>query len=290
MTDTLKKGFNLLKDAIAERGKDRAAHLAAGVAYYAVFSLTPLLIVVIAIAGVILNEDTVQNQIISEIERAVGPESAEMIQSAITSAAEAATSPVAALISGVTILLGAVGLFRGFQTSLNMIWDVEPESISGLEGVLAKAKKMLKPVVVVFAAGFLLIAFILLNGLAAVLSTYFSDIVGNFALVSQLISLVVSLGVLTLLFAAIYRVLPEVDIPWSDLWVGAVITAVLFVVGQFFIGLYLLQSSTASLYGAASSLIVVFVWIYYSAQIFLFGAEITKVYARQYGSMRDTEA
>ncbi len=284
----LKAVVNLLRRTVEEWGKDGAAGWAAGLAYYAIFSLAPALIIVIAIAGLVFGEEEVQQQIVAQVETAVGKASADLVQTMIEGLREQQRSGVAATVVGVvTLVLGSIGAFGHLHGALNAIWGMHLEVRSGLGSVLFFVKRSVLSFAIVASAAFLLVLFVILNSALSVLRNYLAGVSPEVGSVLPAPNLFVSLIAITVLFAIIYRYLPDVDIRWRDVWLGAFLTAWLFILGQFFIGLYLGTSSIASIYGAAGSIIAILLWVYYSAQIFMLGAEFVKVYTRTYGSHRD---
>jgi membrane protein len=275
--------LNLLKQTFSEWNEDRAPQLAAALAYYTIFSMAPLLVIIIAIAGLVFGQEAAQNQIVGQIQGMVGQEGATFIQSMLQNANKPAQGVFATIVGLVTLLLGAAGVFGQMKAALNVIWNVEPEKVSGVAGVVKAIKNQLLNFGMVLGIGFLLLVSLVLS--AAITA------VGNIAVdagisegIWHIVEIVVSFGVITLLFAAIYKVLPDTEITWHDVLIGAAMTSLLFTVGKWLLGLYLGRSSVASPYGAAGSLVVLLVWIYYSAQILFLGAEFTQVYANTYGS------
>jgi membrane protein len=277
----IKPIFSLLKEAFQEWNDDDALDLGAALAYYTIFSIAPLLVVVIAIAGFAFGREAVQGQLVGQIEGLVGRQGAEAIQTMVANAGHHGSGVLATVIAVVTILFGATGVFGQLQKTLNKIWDVQPKPGLGVKGLL-KARALAFGMIV--GVGFLLLVSLVVSAALTAVGTYFSGRFPGGAVLLRILSEVVSFAVITLLFAMLYRVLPDVEISWQDVWAGSAFTAVLFTLGKYLIGLYLGHSSVASVYGAAGSLVVVLLWIYYSSQILFFGAEFTQVYARRYGS------
>ncbi len=277
-----RRTFSLLKETFQEWQDDKCARLAAALAYYTVFSLAPLLIIVIAIVGAIFGEQAARGEIVEQIGDLVGREGAEFIQTAIENADRPdANGGLASLVSIVIILFGASGVFTQLQDSLNTIWEVKPKEGQGVKGLV---QKRLLSFGAVFGIGFLLLLSLLASAILSAVSAYLSDLLPAVGSLWYLVNFLLSFGIITLLFAMIYKFLPDVRIQWSDVWIGAAITAFLFVIGNYLLGLYLSTGALGSAYGAAGSLIVLLAWIYYSAQILFFGAEFTHVYTRHYGS------
>jgi len=279
----LKEFFSLLKETGSEWKEDNASRLAAALAYYTIFSLAPLLLLVISLVGFITSKHTIEGEIYGQIADLVGQESANSIRDIVENVNQAGGGTFATIVGLVTLIFGATGVFGQLQGSLNTIWDVKPKPGGGLVGMI---RARLLSFAMVPAIGFLLLVSLVVDAILAAGSNYLQDLFPSqvYVTVLQIVSLVVSIGVITALFMLIYRVLPDAQIAWSDVWIGAFATALLFTIGRVAIGLYLGHSSTASAYGAAGSLIVILLWIYYSAQLLFLGAEFTQVYARRYGS------
>jgi len=272
--------FGLLKDSFKEWGEDKASRLGAALAYYTIFSIGPLLVVVIAIAGFVFGEEAASGQIVDTIGGVVGESGATMIQEMVKSANKPGAGTIAGVIGLLTLLLGAAGLFGQLKDALNTIWGVQPKPGLGIMGMLRKNVLSFGMVV---GTGFLLLASLVVNAALAALADFLVDKLPGGPLLWQIVNYAISLGVVTLLFALIFKVLPDVNIPWGIVWVGAAVTAFLFVVGQVALGFYFGISDPGSAFGAAGSLVIILVWIYYSAQILFFGAEITQVNSRLRG-------
>jgi len=281
------KGFlELAKQTFSEWNEDKAPQLAAALAYYTIFSIAPLLIIVIGIAGLVFGQEAVRGQIVGQIQGMVGQQGAELIQTMIQNASRPAAGVLATIIGFVTLLAGAAGVFSQMKSTLNQIWDVPPkQGPGGIKGILAAIKQQFISFTMVLGVGFLLLVSLVLSAGLQAAGKFLGDRFGISSGIWEIVNFVVSFGVITLLFAAIYKVLPDLKIAWRDVWIGAAVTALLFTIGKWLIGLYLGHSSTASSYGAAGSLVILLLWIYYSAQILFLGAEFTQVYARKHGSM-----
>ena len=276
---------NLLKLSYQEWKEDKASRLSAALAYYTIFSLAPLLIIVIAITGLFWQQEAVQEQVMNQIQSLVGVEGARFVSDLLTSASNPAKGITATIIGIITLILGALGVFNELNNALNTIWEVKEEETKGfLQSIQTIIFDRFLSFTMSLGIGFLLLVSLVISaGLSAVQET-----LGNaFPLsevILQLINLVISIGVVTILFALIYKFLPDAEIAWGDVWLGAFVTAVLFSLGKLLIGIYLGNSAIASSFGAAGSLVLLLVWIYYSAQVLFFGAEFTEVYANNYGS------
>jgi membrane protein len=252
--------------------------MAAALAYYAVFSIAPILIIIISIAGFFFGEQAVQGEIVDQIQGIIGADAAQIIQSALQNISSTGSGTLAATISIVTLVWAASNLFGQLQLALNTIWHVRPEETRGVLAFLSR--RALAILMVVALAVFLLISLVTVTIISA-LSEFLVDIVPGLVAGLPLIDLGVSLLLMTLVFAVVYRVLPNVSLTMGNVLPGAALTAVLFAAGKYLIGLYLRNASYQSTYGAAGSLVVLLVWVYYSAQILLFGAEFTKIYTRR---------
>ncbi|MEO8607547.1 MAG: YihY/virulence factor BrkB family protein [Chloroflexota bacterium] len=273
--------FSLLKETIQEWNNDKAPRLAAALAYYTAFSIAPLLIVAIAIASAIFSQEAVRGQLDNQIQGVVGMQAADAIQQMIANSSRDSTGVIASVIGVITLLLGAAGLFGQLQDALNTVWGVPPRPNRGIIGTI---KDRFISFAMVLGIGFLLLVSLVISTVLSALNGWVTGMLPGAEFLAQLLNFAVSFGVVTLLFAAIYKVLPDTPIEWSDVWIGAAVTALLFTIGKFLLGLYLGNSTIASSYGAAGSFVVLLVWIYYSAQILLLGAEFTQVYARRHGS------
>ncbi|MEM8808156.1 MAG: YihY/virulence factor BrkB family protein [Cyanobacteria bacterium P01_G01_bin.38] len=280
---SIKRIWRLLKETFKEWSDDKASRLAAALAYYTMFSLAPLLVIVIAIAGFFFDKAAVQAQLTQQIQSLVGSEGAAFAQTALENANTPgeSTSLIASLISVVLLLIGATGVFGQLQESLNVVWNVEAKPGNAAQGFV---RKRLLSFAMLLTIGFLLMVSLVLSAGLAALSTYLSGLLPGIDALWQLLNIVLSLAIVTVMFALLYKYVPDVKINWDDVWIGSFITALLFTVGKFLLGLYLGNSGFSSTYGAAGSVIIILAWVYYSAQILFFGAELTQVYARRYGS------
>lgn len=274
--------LQLLKDTFAEWREDKASRLAAALSYYTILALPPILLIVVAIVGLVWGRQGVEQAIVARASGLVGGEAGELIAEMVAGAFGDRGSGILATVLGVVALLfSATGAFVQLQESLNTIWEVTPRHDRGILETL-KARGLSFGLLAVIAL-LLLVSLVISAGLA-VAGKYLDDLMPGMLPLAQVLSLVMLFAVITLLFALIYRYLPDVEIRWRDAWIGAAFTALLFTVGEYLIGLYLGRSSTASAYGAAGALVVLLLWVYYSAQILFLGAEFTQVYARRFGS------
>jgi membrane protein len=272
------KLFKVFKTAGTDWSNDKAPRLGAALAYYTVFSIAPLIIIVIAIAGLWLEPKMASQQIFSEISGLVGTKGAETIQSMLVAANKPREGTMATIIAVVTLVLGASGVFIQLQDALNSIWEVRQQPHQGIMGFI---KTRILSFTMILTVGFLLLVSLVLSAGIAAAGKYFGG--GSMAGVWSAVNFLVSFGVIVVLFALMFKFLPDVKVPWSDVWVGAVVTALLFVVGKYLLGVYLGRSATESTYGAAGSMVVVLLWVYWSSQILFFGAELTQAFSYEMG-------
>ena len=277
----MKSAFNLLKETFADFSQDKATRLAAALAYYAVFSLAPLLVIAIGIAGLVLGRQAVQGQLMTQISGAVGDQAAGLIQTMIQNTSKPSAGITATVIGFVILLFGASGVFGQLKDALNTVWEVAPKP--GRPFVRTLADRIV-PFIMVLGIGFLLLVSLAISAALSVAARFLGSAVGQTALVGQVVNFVFFFLVSALLFAMLFKVLPDAEIQWRDVWVGALFTSLLFSIGRLLLGLYLGRAGVASPYGAAGSLVVLLLWIYYSSQILLLGAEFTQVYAKRYGA------
>jgi membrane protein len=282
-----KAALQVVTGAAKEFSEDKAPRLGAALAYYTIFSIAPLLVITIAIVGVVFHKEAAQGMIDDQLAHLIGKQGGEAIQSMIKGAGDKKnTGIVASIIGFVVLLFGASGVFIQLKDALNTIWNVEPEKQAG--GVMGFIKTRFLSFGLVLAVGFLLLV-------SLVISTVLSGVgkfLGGIAFLTPVLGILnfaISFGVITGLFAMLFKWLPDVKLRWKDVLLGAAITSFLFTIGKSLIGMYLGKSSVTSAYGAAGSLVVLLIWIYYSAQILFFGAELTQVYTRRYGSLFDPE-
>jgi len=270
----------LIKEAASEWSRDRAPRLGAALAYYTVFSLVPFLVVVIAVIGLVFGEEAAQSAILSQIAELVGEQTAAAIKDMIQRADQPSTGLFATGLAVATLLLGASGVFGQLQDALNTVWGVEPKEGRGVWGFI---KDRFLSFVAVLGTGFLLLVSLILSSALAAFGKWFGALLPLPETVLQFMNFAVSFVIITGLFALIFKILPDAKVAWRDVWIGAALTSALFTIGKFALGLYLGKSNVASAYGAAGSLVLVLLWVYYSAQILLYGAEFTQVYANRIG-------
>ncbi|MBZ0291922.1 MAG: YihY/virulence factor BrkB family protein [Anaerolineae bacterium] len=278
----IKQSFELLKTTFTEWNEDHAPRMAAALAYYTAFSLAPLLVVVIAIVGFIYSDGTARSEIIRQVQSTMGADAADMVNSLIEQGFSPGEGIISTIIGLVTLVLGAMGVFGQLQGALNTIWEADEKPREG--GILGLVRDKLLSFGMILVIGFLLLVSLVISTVLASVHTFLSGLLPSTQTIFQIVSFLISFGITTLLFGLIYKVLPDIEVSWRDVWVGAAFTSLLFSIGRYLLGWYLGNSSTASAYGAAGSFVIILLWIYYSAQILLFGAEFTQVYSRQHGS------
>ncbi len=284
MLNAPKQIWVVLRGTVQEWNDDHAAMHAAALAFYTVFSIAPVLVIAVAVAGLVIGQSTVQHRLLDQLGSVVGPDAQPLVQQMLQQTARPSSSALATVIGLVTIFVGASGAFVQLQQSLNMIWGAAPRQGRGLYYLIRD--RALSFGMVLGIGMLLLLSFFASIALSAVLTFFASRLPLDFVQNGHLIDLGISFVVTTLLFAAIYKVLPDVQIGWRDVWVGAAVTSLLFGLGKVGFSVYLARSSLSSTYGAAGAFVAILVWIYYSAMLLLFGAEFTQVYARTYGSHR----
>jgi membrane protein len=262
-----------LKELAREYWANRPMELAAALSYYTLLSLAPLVLMAVAVAGLIFERATVEGRIVAEIRQLVGIEGSEVVQTVLRHASDPEKSARSVVIGIAVLLLGATTVFVQLQSSLNRIWNVEERPQASVLWVLVKERML--SLAMVLAVGFLLLVSLLVSAAVAAFGETSLGGLSDAAVVLEGLNVLVSLVVVTLLFAMIFKVMPDAPVAWRDVWVGAIITAVLFTIGKSLIGLYLGRSSIGSPYGAAGSLVVMTVWVFYASMIVFFGAELT---------------
>jgi membrane protein len=275
----LRSWWPLLVESFNDWMEDRALRFSAALAYYSIFSLAPLVIIALSVAGLVFGEQAARGELFGQIEWLLGPKAAAEIQTIIQASSDKPKSLIATLVGIVTLLIGASGVFGQLKDALNAIWGVR---LKPGVGIIASVKDYLLSLSMVIALGFLLIISLLLSAALHAINNYMTGMLPLPSFVAPTAGLV-SIALLTVLFGLIYKVLPDVEIGWRDVWIGAGVTAILFTIGKSLIGLYLGTSSVASSFGAAGALILILMWVYYSTTVFLLGAEFTKVFARRFG-------
>jgi membrane protein len=272
--------WRLLKETFLKWHRAQASQLAAALAFYAVLSLAPTIVIVMAITGWVFGEEAVEGKIVEQTQDWVGEQAAEFIQSVIVSASKFSAGATATLMGIATLLFGATRLFAQLHVALNQLWDVRLKPGRAVKGFL---RTRLLAFVMVLGIGFFLLAFLMMSATLTAVSKLLSELLPIPAHI-RLMDFLISFVIITCLFAVIYKVLPDVKIAWRDVWVGSAVTSLLLTLGRFIIGLYIGITSVGSAYGAAASAFILLIWVYYSAQAFLFGAAFTHVYTQKYGS------
>ena len=273
--------WTLGREASRSWSEDYAPSMGAALSYYTLFSIAPLLLIVISIAGIVFGPDAARGEIYDQLNGLMGPEGAAAIEKLLQNVNRPREGAIAAAIGVVVLLLGATSVFGELQNDLDRIWRAPAQYKSGLWNML---RTRLLSFGMILGIAFLLMVSLVVSAALSAFSKWWGPAFASWQLLAHSIDTAVSFGLMTLVFAMIYKVMPRVRIQWRDVWIGAAVTALLFAAGKLLIGLYLGRSSVASGFGAAGSLVVVMVWVYYSAQIFLLGAEFTRVYAHTHGS------
>jgi membrane protein len=270
----------LLKETGAQWSEDEASRLAASLALYTLLSIAPLLVIAVAVAGMVFGGDAARGQISEQIGAIVGPQAGQAIQGLVANANAPSSGLISSVVSIVVVLFGASGVFGELQAALNTIWEVKPRPGRGIRGLIRD--RFFSFAMVMGVAFLLLVSLVVSAGLAGITS-YFQGFI-RFPLLWEAFNLVVSLGVTSVLFALIFKLVPDIKIAWRDVWVGGFVTALLFTIGRTALAWYVGRSATVSPFGAAGSLVALIVWVYYSAQILFIGAEFAQVYAARYGT------
>jgi membrane protein len=275
------KFFGLFKQAGQDFMADSAPRLGASVAYYTIFSLSPLLLIVLAVLTFYFHgESNARHELFGQISSMVGPKGAETIQSLLNQPQNEKHSFFATIIATVTLILGSTGVFMELQAALNTIWDVKQQPGAGIWGFV---KHRLLSFAMVLTIGFLLLVSLVVTAAITVIGKKVSAWMPGMEAISQILNFVASFGIITVLFAFIFKYMPDVRMPWKVVWIGAAFTSLLFAIGKFALGMYIGKNSASNAFGAAGSLVVILLWVYYSAQILFFGAEITQAYAKLKG-------
>jgi membrane protein len=277
----MKNYLQLFKQTYQEFNADKAPRLGAALAYYTIFSIAPILLIAIAIAGMVFGKEAAQHEITGQLQGLLGASAAHAIEEMIKNAAKPKSGTIATIVGVITLIFGASGVFTQLKDALNTIWNVPPKESTGIMGMI---RDKFLSISMVFGVGFLLLVSLVFDAAISAVGKYANRMLPGGQSLWQALQLAVSFGVVLVLFALIFRFLPDTKVQWRDVWFGAVFTAFLFVLGKFALSLYLGKAAVGSSYGAAGSLIVLLVWIYWSAQILFFGAEFTQVYAKTHGS------
>ena len=281
----LKEILSLLKESITAWRDDNCPRLGASLAFYTLLSLAPLLVVIVSVAALAFGKDAAEGQLFWEIRDLVGRDGAKALQDTISNAYKPGAGVIAAALSIVTLALGATTVVVELRDALNTIWHAPvDQSTTGLRGIIALVRQRFYSFAMVLGVGFLLLVSLVLNAWIAAMGKFFGAFLPVPEAALHVVTFVVAFLAITFMFAAIYKIVPDVHLRWSDVIVGAAVTALIFTIGKHLIGIYLGKASFGSTYGAAGSLVIVLVWVYYSAQLFFLGAEFTKVYTATFGS------
>jgi membrane protein len=271
----------LAKTTVMKWWDDNVLRLSAALSFYTLFSLAPLLTIAVAVAGLVVDEKVVQDEVLGQFKDLIGAPGADAIANMLESASQPVQGTIATVVSLVTLAIVSMGMFSELQDALNLMWRITPKKNTALWGTI---KSRFLPFMLVIGTGFLLLVSLILSAFLAALSNFILQALPGPQVILIFVDVAVSLPVITLLFALMFKVLPDGYIAWMDVWLGAVASGTLFMIGKWVIGLYLGSTAMASMYGAASSLMIILAWVYYSALIFFWGAELTCVYAHEYGS------
>ncbi len=274
----------LITESVNEWSRHKASRLGASLAFYTLLSLTPLLLIAVAVGGLAFGHKAAEGQLLDEIRGLIGAQGAAGVQALLAGTRHTGHGILATSLGLVTLFFGASGVLIELRDALNTIWDVQSPQLPGLRSIIQMAKDRLFSFALVLAIGFLLLVSLVVNAAIAAAGTYFAGFLPAPEVVLHAANSLLSFVIITGLFAAIYKIMPDVRIEWRDVLLGAAVTSLLFTIGKFLIGLYLGKASFASTYGAAASVVILIVWVYYSGQVFFFGAEFTKAFASRYGS------
>ncbi len=278
--------WTLIKATVNGYIDDNALSRGAAIAYYTVFSLAPTLVIIVAITGLVFGETAAQGALSHQLEGLVGQDAAVAIQGMVRSAWQTKSGGIATAIGVVTLMISATTVFGEMQAALNVIWRAEPQGTTVTRYLRYRALSL----GLVATLGFLLMVSLVISAVIAAVQTYIGGFLPEVAVMVRVLNFFISFALITVLFAAIYKILPDRQLQWRDVGIGAVVTALLFDIGKTGIGLYIGSTAVANSFGAAGALAVVLLWVYYSSQIFLLGAEFTRAYAEQYGSLRERAA
>jgi membrane protein len=276
--------WQLSKDAVAAWVDDYAPSMGAALSYYSLFSMAPLLLIVTSIAGLVFDREAARGEVFGQLRGLLGDASAAAIEAALTSLSKPSHGIASTVIGLVVLLIGATSVFGELQNALDRIWRAPARDRS--RGVWGLVRSRLLSFGMILGIAFLLMVSLVLSAAISALGKWWSGFFADWEVLLQVVNVLVGFGMTTVVFAMIYKIMPRVDVRWHDVWLGAATTSLLFNIGRFLIGLYIGKSGIASGFGAAGSIAVILIWVYYSSQIFLLGAEFTWVYAKRFGSMQ----
>jgi membrane protein len=274
----------LLIESCESWSKHKAPRMGAALSFYTLLSIAPLLLVLVAVIGFTMGHQAAEADLIEQVRSMVGGEGAIVAKSLLEASRNTADGILATTFGALTLLFGASGVLIELRDDLNTVWEIPARQASGMKMVSGFVKERLFSFALVLAVGFLLTVSLALSAWISALGAYTASILPAYEIIMHLVNFVAPFCVITALFSAIYKVLPDARIEWKDVILGGAVTSLLFSIGKLLLGIYLGKATFASTYGAAASMVVVIVWVYYSAQIFFLGAEFTKVFANRYGS------
>ncbi len=276
----------LFRQAMTAWLNDAAPSMGAALSYYTIFSLAPLLLLVMSVAGFVFGEEAARGELFEQLRGLMGADAAQSVQTILASLNKPAQSIGASVFGVVLLVVGATSVFGELQNSLDRIWRAPVQQKNS--NIWNLLRERLLSIGMIFGLAFLLMVSLVAGAFVSALGKWWSPIFGGWESTAQIVNAAVGFMLSTLVFAMIYKLMPRAQVRWRDVWIGAIVTSALFTIGKFLIGLYIGKSGVASAFGAAGSIAVILVWVYYSAQIFLIGAEFTWVYAQKFGSMRDS--
>ncbi len=276
--------WQLVRDAVTAWIDDYAPSMGAALSYYTVFSLAPLLLIVVSVAGLVFGEEAVRGELFAQLQQLMGSDAAKAVQSLLASVSKPAHGVIGTVIGVAVLLFGATTVFGELQDALDRIWRAPTRHESS--GLWSLLRARILSFGIILGLAFLLMVSLVFGAVISALGKWWGPMFGDWEVAAQIVNVVIGFVLTTAVFAMIYKLMPRVHVQWHDVWLGAIVTSLLFTIGKFLIGLYIGKSGVASGFGAAGSLVVVFIWVYYSAQIFLVGVEFTWVYARTLGSLR----
>jgi membrane protein len=284
---TFGEWWALVKASVSAWSDDYAPSMGAALSYYSVFSLGPLLLIVVSIAGLVFGQDAARGEVFGQLRGLMGDDPAKAVEGLLASMNKPGRGVISTIVGLVVLLIGATSVFGELQDALDRIWRAPARDKSG--GLWTLLRSRLLSFGMILGIAFLLMVSLVLSAAISALGKWWSGAFGEWEVLLQIVNLAVGFVLTTSVFAMIYKLMPRVAVHWYDVWLGAATTSVLFTVGRFLIGLYIGKSGVASGFGAAGSIAIIFVWVYYSAQIFLLGAEFTWVYAKTFGSLSKSE-
>jgi membrane protein len=280
----LRRTGRLIGQSVSAWIDDYAPSMGAALAYYTFFAMAPLLLLVIAVAGLVFGAEAVRGELFGQLAGLLGADAARAVESLLASVNKPGEGVLATLLGLAAVFIGATSVFGELQDALDRIWRAPARHKAG--GLWALLRARVLSLGLILGLAFLLMVSLVFGAVLSAAGKWWGPAVGDWAAIAQAVNLVLGFGLTTLVFAMIYKLMPRVQVHWHDVWLGATVTAALFTVGKYLIGAYIGRSGVASGYGAAGSLVVVLIWVYYSAQVFLLGAEFTWAYAKSFGSMK----